>query len=70
MDAALAYFLELHLRVRGSPDALAIVDHCLRLLARAQIADRETLRQLEGEIDALRRELVARFGAAKPLVLH
>jgi len=52
MTRALAYFLDLRLRLRlrGRPEGLALVDRCLRLIARAEAAG-------PGEIA----ELVARF---------
>jgi hypothetical protein len=70
VSEALAYFLALRLQVRGSPEARAIVDRCLVLLARAEAADPETLSQLEVEVEALRAELAQRFGAPRPLVVH
>lgn len=51
MDDALAYLLELRLRCRGNPEAMAIVDRCLALLAQAERADGEELQRIEAEID-------------------
>jgi hypothetical protein len=62
LEDALAYLLELRLRCRGNPEARAIVDRCLALLARAERADGEELQRIEAEIETLRTELAARFG--------
>lgn len=70
MDEALAYFLDLRLRVRGRPEALAIVDRCIRLIAEAGDADAATLARLEAEVAALRAELEARFARRPPLVFN
>jgi len=48
-----AYFLELRLRCRGDPEAMALVDRCLTLLAQAQEADTAELHHLEAEIETL-----------------
>ena len=70
MDDSLAYFLALRLQMRGRPAALALVDRCLRLLARAQAPDISEMVRLEAEIDDLRAELEARFGPARRLKVH
>lgn len=70
MEEALAYFLELRLRCRGNPEAIALVDRCLALLARAQTADQRELQQLEAEIEALGLELLERLGAPPNSMLH
>ncbi len=62
MDGAVAYFLDLRLRVRGNPEALALVDRCLQLVTRAVDADPPTLAVLERDVEILREELEARFG--------
>jgi hypothetical protein len=62
VEEALAYLLDLRLRCRANPDAMALVDRCLALLARAETADGAELQQLEAEIEALRVELADRFG--------
>jgi hypothetical protein len=70
MDDALAYLLDLRLRYRRHPQARAVIDRCLLLLARAQGADAATARALQAEIDALAAELEARLGAPKPIRVH
>lgn len=67
---SLAYLLELRLQCRGDPEATALVDRCLALLARAETADAAELRQLEAEIEALRVELADRFGPPPGFVRH
>ena len=70
LDEALAYLLDLRLRCRGNPEAMALVDHCLALLARAETADAAELQQLEAEIEALRVELADRFGPPPGFARH
>lgn len=70
LDQALLYFVDLRRQVRGSPQARAIVDRCLVLLARARDADLATVQTLEAEVEALRRELEARLGPAPRLKVH
>jgi hypothetical protein len=70
LEDALAYLLDLRLRCRGNPVAMALVDRCLALLARAETADPVELQQLEAEIEALRSELAERFGPPQTVVRH
>lgn len=70
LEQALAYLLDLRLRCRGNPEAMALVDRCLALLARAETADAGELQQLEAEIEALRVELANRFGPPPGFVRH
>ena len=70
MDADLAYFYELRLRARGRPEAMAIVDRCISMIVRAQSASEEEHAALEAEVEALRLELVARFGEKPPRPAH
>lgn len=70
MDEALSYFLDLRVRMRRNPEGRAIVDRCIRLIACAGSADAATMRLLEAEVEALRGELLARFGAPRPLCVH
>jgi hypothetical protein len=70
MDEALAYLLDLRLRLRDRPEGRALVDRCLLLLARAADADAEGLARIEAEVEALRAELKARFGPAPALRFH
>ncbi len=70
MDDDLAYFLDLRLRLRGRSEALAIVDRCIAIIARSSGASAVDLAALEGEVEALRRELVDRFGPRAPLRMH
>lgn len=66
----MAYLLALRLRLRGNPEALAIVDRGLTIVARAQAADAATLRRLERELIELEDELALRFGAPNSVVLQ
>lgn len=70
LEEALAYLLDLRLRCRGNPDATALVDRCLTLLAQAETADAAELQQLEAEIEALRVELADRFGPPPGFARH
>jgi hypothetical protein len=70
LEEALAYLLDLRLRCRGNREAMALVDRCLLLLSRAQTAGAAELQQLEAEFDALRAELVARYGPPQGIVRH
>jgi len=70
MDDHLAYFLDLRIRLRGRPEAIAIVDRCIRLVARAEGASAGELAELQREIETLRAELTARFGPKAPARLH
>lgn len=69
-DDALSYLLDLRLRVRGRPEALRIVDRCLRLVARANSADAAELAALEREVGRLADELALRFGAPAGTILQ
>jgi hypothetical protein len=70
MDSTVAYLVELRIRFRRNPQARAIVDHCLALVAAAGEADAERLADLERDIEALRAELVARFGEKPARACH
>lgn len=70
MDETIAYLLELRARVRGNPEARAIVDRCLTLIVRAREADAPTLVILEQQVADLRAELERRLGPPKPQVRH
>lgn len=70
MDEYLAYFLDLRLRVRGLRDALAIVDRCIGLIARADGASAAEVEALQREVEDLRADLEARFGPKAPLRAH
>lgn len=70
LDDALAYFLDLRLRLRGRPEAVALVDRCLRLIACAEGAGPADLAGLQAEVEALRAELAARFGPKARLTVH
>ncbi|WP_293678589.1 hypothetical protein [uncultured Phenylobacterium sp.] len=61
-EDGLNWLLELRLRVRGSPEATAIVDRCLSLLARAQGADAAERAALDAEVAKLADDLAIRFG--------
>ena len=67
---ALAYLLELRLKLRGNPEGTAIVDRCLALVARAEDADPATLAALYREAAAVGDTLALRFGAPRSTVLQ
>lgn len=70
MDEQLAYFLDLRLRLRGKPEAIALVDRCIRIVAAAATASAPELAALQAEVDALGAELHARFGPKAPVQVH
>jgi len=70
MDDHLAYFLDLRVRLRGRPEAVALVDRCLRIIAEGEDGSPDTRERLAREVEALRRELVARHGPKSPLKMH
>ena len=70
LEDQLAYFYELRLRVRGLPEATAIIDRCIVLIVRAQDASETELQVLAAEVEALRADLVARFGEPPPRRPH
>jgi hypothetical protein len=70
MDEYLAYFLDLRLRLRGRQDALAIVDRCIGLIARADGASAAEAAGLQREVEDLRAELEARFGPRASVAIH
>lgn len=70
MDDHLAYFLDLRIRLRGRTEAIAIVDRCIALVARAGAASAGELAELQREVEILRAELIARFGPKAPLRVH
>jgi hypothetical protein len=70
LEESLAYLLELRLRCRRNPDATALIDRCLALLAQAETADAAGLQQLEVEIETLRVELANRFGPPQGFTRH
>jgi hypothetical protein len=70
LEEALTYLLELRLRCRGNPEATAIVDRGLALLARAETADAAEMERIEADLERLRVDLAERFGAPPTLVRH
>lgn len=70
MDEHLAYFLDLRLRLRGRPEAVAMVDRCIAIIARAEDASPEELAGLDREVARLRTDLIARFGPKARLRVH
>jgi hypothetical protein len=71
MSRGMAYFLELRVRLRRSPEGRAIVDRCLQLYARTQeAADPAALCALEAEIRGLEDDLALRFGAPRSVTLQ
>ena len=62
VDQAMLYFVDLRVQVRDVPEAREIVDRCLRILCTAKTAEAATMVRLEAEVEALRRDLLRRFG--------
>lgn len=67
MDHGLAFFLELRVDFRGQPEALAIIDRCLELIARAEGAPVLEAELFADAVEALRADLIARFGPIPPV---
>jgi hypothetical protein len=70
LEDDLAYFLDLRLRLRGRPEALAIIDRCLILIARAEGASSLEAELIADAVEALRADLIARFGPKAPVTTH
>jgi RNase P protein component len=69
MSDALAQLLELRVRFRRNPEARALVDRALVLVARAAADDADRA-ALEDEFVQLAAELARRFGTPSRLTLH
>jgi len=62
-DHDLAYLLELRIKLRRNPEARALVDRCLALVAQASEADDAAFEVLELEVRRMADNLALRFGA-------
>ncbi len=69
MSDALGQLLELRVRFRRNPEARALVDRALVLVAKAAAKDADDV-ALDLEVAALSAELARRFGPATRLSLH
>lgn len=69
-DASVAYLLELRVRTRGNPQARAIVDRCLALVARAESPAGLDALEAAQELRRLSDDLALRFGAPRSADLH
>ena len=69
MSDALAHLLELRLRFRSNPEARALVDHAIALVAKATAADADPC-ALDLEVAQLGAELSRRFGSPRGIRLH
>ena len=69
MSDALAHLLELRLRFRRNPEARALVDRALVLVAKGAAADADPF-ALDLEVAQLRAELARRFGSPEGFRLH
>lgn len=69
MSDALGQLLELRVRFRRNPEARALVDRALVLVAKAAAKDADDV-ALDLEVAALSAELVGRFGPTRRLSLH
>lgn len=69
MSDALGQLLELRVRFRRNPEARALVDRALVLVAKATAKDTDDV-ALDLEVAALSAELARRFGPTTRLSLH
>ena len=69
-DSNVAYLLELRLRSRGNPEARAIVDRCLRLIAQAQSLTGPSPAELDDELARLADDLALRFGPPRTIAVQ
>ncbi len=69
MSDALAHLLELRLRFRRNPEARALVDRALALVARAAGPDADPA-VLDAEVAHLAADLARRFGTPSGCSLH
>ena len=70
LNVDLSYFLELRLGLRGNPEATAIVDRCLALIARAETADDAAFADINREVAKVADDLALRFGAPRTALLQ
>ena len=63
MDDPVAHLLALRLRYRRNPEARALVDRCLQIVARALAAEDADWSAIDADVDQLRASLARRFGA-------
>ena len=67
----LGWLLELRLKLRGQPEALALVDRALSIVSRSRgETDLAKLAALQEEVDELADALPLRFGTPKRWVLN
>jgi hypothetical protein len=69
MSDALAHLLELRLRFRRNPEARALIDRALALVARAAGPDADPA-VLDAEVAYLAADLARRFGTPTGCSLH
>ena len=69
MSDALGQLLELRVRFRRNPEARALVDRALVLVAKAAAADADPF-ALDLEVAQLRADLARRFGSPKGFSVH
>ena len=71
LDDHLSALLAWRLRTRGIPEARAIVDHCLALVARASVTDDPAVQAgLTRDVEQLADSLALQFGPPKVAALH
>lgn len=64
------YLISLRLRARGNRDAVALIDRCLQLIARAQDEGGLEPDAIDREVKRVADELALRYGAPKSAVLQ
>lgn len=69
MSDGLGHLLELRLRFRRNPEARALVDRAIALVAKATTADADPC-ALDLEVAQLGAELTRRFGSPRGISLH
>lgn len=70
LPLSIAALLAMRLRFRRNPEARALVDRALSLVARAESADEAQFLELKVETQRIAGELALRFGAPKGAVTH
>ena len=68
-ESVIAHLLELRLRYRRRPEARALVDRCLMLVAKAAEVSAEDYPMIVAEAEGIRDELALRFGAPARVLL-
>lgn len=68
--SSIAHLLELRVKARGNPEATALIDRCLRLIARARADGRADVAALDREVAEIADELALRYGSPRSVTLQ